>query len=37
MKGMVDAKNQIKKAVIGKDQVIEHILMTLIARGHILL
>ena len=37
MKGMVDAKNQIKKAVIGKDQVIEQILMTLIARGHILL
>lgn len=37
MKGMIDAKNQIKKAVIGKDQVIEQILMTMIARGHILL
>ena len=29
--------NEIKKAVIGKDEVIEKIVMTLLARGHVLL
>ena len=33
---MKQTVNEIKKAVIGKDEVIIQILVTLLARGHIL-
>lgn len=34
---MKQTVNEIKKAVIGKDEVIIQILVTLLSRGHILL
>lgn len=37
MRELVFVKEEIKKAVIGKDEVIDQILMTLLARGHVLL
>lgn len=37
MKDILKVKEEVKKAVIGKDEVIDQILMTLLARGHVLL
>ena len=37
MKDIENVIGEIKKAVIGKDEVIEKIMMTLLARGHVLL
>lgn len=37
MKAILQVKDEVKKAVIGKDEIIEQILMTLLARGHVLL
>lgn len=37
MNEILNVKKEIKKAVIGKDEVIEKILMTILARGHVLL
>lgn len=37
MKDIECITNEIKKAVMGKDEVIRHVLMTLLARGHVLL
>ncbi|MFR7592624.1 MAG: AAA family ATPase [Longibaculum sp.] len=37
MKELEQVINEIKKAVIGKDEVIEKIIMTMLSRGHVLL
>lgn len=37
MKDILKVKEEVKKAVIGKDEVIDQILITLLARGHVLL
>ena len=37
MKEIKQVIEEIKKAVVGKDEIIEKIIMTLLARGHILL
>lgn len=37
MKQLKKVKSEIKKAVIGKDDIIDKVLMTMLARGHILL
>lgn len=37
MKAILQVKDEVKKAVIGKNEIIEQILMTLLARGHVLL
>ena len=37
MKAILQVKDEVKNAVIGKDEIIEQILMTLLARGHVLL
>lgn len=37
MQKIEDITREIKKAVMGKDEVIQHVIMTLLARGHVLL